>query len=121
MPRLAQRQLEEWLTFWKPALRLADWDIEVKSCSRKKLEGDDGECYAYPELQEAEIRVVSGKPSSALTDHETILVHELIHCHLERLRTETNAEAIELVVEVLSKAFIGLRRAALVNQLREVA
>lgn len=112
MARLTKRQLEEWLEFWQPAMRLADWDIEVKACSRKSLEGDDGECYPYPELQEAEIRVVSGKPSSALTDHEAILVHELLHCHVDRLRTDTNGELVEYVVEVLGKAFIGLRRAA---------
>lgn len=121
MSRVTKRQLEEWLAFWQPALRLADWDIEVKACSRKKLEGDDAECYPYPELQEAEIRVVSSKPSSALTDHESILVHELLHCHIDRLRTETNGDVIELVVEILSKAFIGLRRSALAEQTREVA
>ena len=111
MARLTKRQLDAWLAYWQPVLRLADWDIEVRSKSRKALGGDDGECSAYPDLFEAEIGVVSGPPSSRFADHETILVHELIHCHMDPLLTPETEKAVEFIVEKLSKAFVALARA----------
>lgn len=104
------RELLDLLAYWQPALRLADWDIEVKAKSRKALGGDDGECEAYPDIKEAVIGVVRSKPSSQFADHETILVHELVHCHLERLRTSSNEADVERAVEDLSKAFVRIHR-----------
>lgn len=105
-------ELRELLEFWQPVLRLSDWDIEVHARPRAKMDGDDGECEAYPDLKEAVIGVVRGKPSSRCADHETILVHELLHCHLERLRNEQTEAEVERVVEDLSKAFVRLARGA---------
>lgn len=105
-------KLRELLDYWQAALRLSDWDIEVYAAPRASMDGDDGECEAYPEIKEAVIRVVRGKPSSEFADHETILVHELLHCHMEPLRTDENNASVELVVEDLSKAFVRMRRGA---------
>lgn len=110
MPRVSKRRLEDLLAFWQPALRLADWDIEVKAATRKAMGGDDGENYAYPELREAEIRVVNGATSSRFADHETVLVHELVHCHLETIRTDENNAALETAIEAISKAIVALKR-----------
>lgn len=112
MRKLSQRRLDELLDFWQGALRLADWDIEAKTATRRALNGDDGECSAYPTLREAEIRVVSCAPSSKFADHETILVHELYHCHFEPFRTDKNEQEIERTIEALSKATVALRRMA---------
>lgn len=104
------KRLQEMLAFWQPILRLQDWDIEVRAVSRKSIDGDDGECYAYPDIKEAEIKIVSGRPSSKFADHETILVHELTHCHLEPIRTDENNAKVETATEAISKAFVGMVR-----------
>lgn len=109
---MTNRELRALLEWWQPALRLADWDIEVKAKSRTELDGDDGLCYAYPEIKEAEIHVTRGKPSSEFADHETILVHELLHCHLEPLRNDRTEAAVERIVEDLAKAIVRLARGA---------
>ena len=109
---MTTRELRELLAFWQPALRLADWDIEVHARTRKSLNGDDGEAAIYPEIKEAEIGVVSTKPSSAYADHETILVHELLHCYFERLRNDSTDGEVERIVEDLSKAIVRIQRNA---------
>lgn len=105
-----RRELAEVVAFWQPALRLADWDIEALPVARKAMDGDDGECEAYPDLKEATIRVVRGKPSSTLVNHEIIAIHELLHCHFEPIRTEENEQRVEAIIEALSRAFYNLRR-----------
>lgn len=105
-----KRELQKLLTRWQAALRLSDWDIELKVLPRGRIHGNDGECYAYPDLREAEIRIVSGATSSKFADHETVLVHELLHCHMDRAQTDENEEAIEAAVEVLSKCIVALAR-----------
>lgn len=107
---MTTRELRALLEWWQPALRLADWDIEVKAVPRSRLGGDDGHCYAYPDLKEAEILVVSGRPSSKFADHETILVHELMHCHAEPLRTARTEDKVERLVEDVSKCIVRIAR-----------
>lgn len=110
MRRITTRQLRALLEWWQPALRLADWDIEVKAVPRSKLDGDDGHCYAYPDVKEAEIFIASDRPSSRFADHETVLVHELMHCHAESLRNDETEHLVERLVEDTSKAFVRIAR-----------
>lgn len=109
---MTNRELRALLEWWQPALRLADWDIEVKAVPKSKLAGDDGECSAYPDIKEAEILVTRGEPSSQFADHETILVHELLHCHLSPLQTPKTEATVERIVEDLAKAIVRLARGA---------
>lgn len=107
---MTNRELRDLLAYWQPALRLADWDIEVKAVPSARLDGDDGECCAYPDIKEAEILITRSRPSSQFADHETILVHELLHCHLSPLQTSKTEAAVERIVEDLAKAIVRLAR-----------
>lgn len=93
---------------WKPKLRLTDWDIDISVVARRTLGGDDGECQSWQEIKEASIKIVRTTPSSAFLDHETLIVHEMLHCHFPTEGLDAKNEAIiEQGVDQLSKALVA--------------
>lgn len=107
--KFTQLQAKELLQKWQPILRLSDWDIEVSTRPRKRmLHRADGTNSVYTGLKESEINIVESKPSS--TDHETVVVHELMHCHTDPIATEENEKEVESLIEDVSKAFVRLDR-----------
>ena len=106
-----KKNAEATLDKWQPILRLSDWDIEVDTKPRKKMEEEaDGLCQAYPDLKEAEITICSGKPSSKFSTHERIAVHELVHCLTAEIADKCPEveNEVEKLVEIVSKSFVDL-------------
>ena len=106
---LRKKELEGLAEEWAKALRLGDWDIEVRFGTADEMFDSDGLCYAYSDIKEAEILIRRGKASSKFADTETVLVHELLHCHFEPIRDDTTEPTLEAAIDALSKAFVRMK------------
>jgi ABC-type Zn uptake system ZnuABC Zn-binding protein ZnuA len=107
--RLSQTNAQALLDKWQPILRLADWDIEITPKQRRRiLHKSDATNGVYGALKESSIDIVETKPSSA--DHETVVVHELLHCHTDPFFNDDTEKEVEIMVEQVAKAFVQLDR-----------
>ena len=106
------------LDFWKKELRLSDWDIRL-DIVRSHVFRDDfvGDCNVSLSNKSAHIRLmdaidVTGTEWFPL-DQEEVLVHELMHIHLEPFFPKSDHALNftgEQAIESIAKCLVSLRR-----------
>lgn len=111
-------ELQSDLEFWKKELRLQDWDIKLEMVRAHVFQHDYvGDCGVSLGNKTAHIRImdsidVTGSEWFPL-DQEEILVHELLHIHLEPFFPK-DGHALnfmgEQAIESIAKALVHLRR-----------
>lgn len=110
--------LESDVHYWKTLLRLQDWDLKVEQTRSSNLPDDvSGTCNPCLENKTAHIRLMD--PIDATegdwfpVDQEKVLVHELIHLHLEPFFPKAGTPlyfAGEQAIESITKALVALHR-----------
>lgn len=106
------------LAYWQQALRIQDWDIEVKAVRFHELrEGNMGECGTNVNCRQATISILdpgdfTPTMSELAKDTEATLVHELLHVVFSGVSEETeNRVAFEQAIDSTARALVGLDRA----------
>lgn len=93
---------------WQAVLRLQDWSIKPTITRSSDMDGHNiGECHSSLQQKEATVKILH--PDQTDKPAELVLIHELLHCHLNALQipNERHVEE-EQVINALSKAFYGL-------------
>lgn len=123
-----QEELEAGLAKWQKILRLQDWNIITGIKRAKDMHERDnrGEAWPWNEHKRARIYLVDHvdheDPDWGDLDHERILVHELLHLHVNRIMDEVSdvdkklADRLhtqeEECVNLIADALIALDRKA---------
>jgi hypothetical protein len=100
---MSDKELKQLCSQWQSVLRLQDWTIDPKFVKSSEMSGHNrGECHCIITQKEAEIRLLpeglSDKPV------ELVLIHELLHCHLNSLHVPSDRDdEEEQVINALSK------------------
>jgi len=114
-----QEQAEAALAKWQKILRLQDWEIKVCICRGRDLSLDgQAEVHWRMEKKAAIVNLldpVDYDNKRFPQDHETGLVHELLHLHMAGFAAENGTPediAQEQAIHALSTAFVRLDRIA---------
>ena len=115
---LTIKELRKICEEWKIILGLENWDIKVEICRQNALLSDStGTCNAVSSMRTATIKMISpidwdAKPF--VYNMETVLVHELLHCHFNVLNECFKKPLINTIfeqnIELLANVLVGLRR-----------
>ena len=114
-------ELRSDLDFWKKELRLMDWDIKLEIV-RSSVFGDKdyaGDCGVSLGNKTAHIRIMDQIDLAGNEwfpfDQEEVLVHELLHIHMEPFFPK-DGHALnfmgEQVIESIAKCLVSIRRGA---------
>lgn len=117
---LTQEELECLLRDWQAVMRLQDWDIKVKLCRARDLDGANrqAECGFTLPLKEAVIRILDPLDwveCDFPQDHENDLIHELLHLHMAPFEPAPDglaAKMMEQAVCSIAKGLLTLKRTA---------
>lgn len=120
---MTEKELAKRCEYWQDVLRLRDWRIGVRVVGTEEMnQGEAGACEIHQDSKLATIKMLAEEvfnPTSDMSrlsphDPEQVLVHELLHIHMDKL---FNSEADEhehvmqeQVIEFLSQALVGLER-----------
>lgn len=92
------KRLKRLVEYWQPRLKLADWTIKVRVGTTKN--DCAAENHSQPEYKEALIEFnLDLVPEAELEDY---VVHELSHCHVERLAQVALDNAPAVMHKVIS-------------------
>jgi len=100
-----EEKLQDLAEQWQTALRLRDWDVDVRLARAKDMsgKGDKGECSYNLAKKHAVVKILDPrdyKDDFAEQDHEYTLVHELLHLHFAGLDAAvTDGKLADLVLE----------------------
>lgn len=122
----SQEEIDAALAYWQKVLRLQDWDVRAKIVRLCGLSdsGCQGDCSTTPSTKKALIRLLDSVDYTPSTewaqDHERVLVHELMHIHMNEVMDEVRDVSLKLhnrlytqeerVVEMAATAMISLKR-----------
>ncbi len=108
---------------WQRILRLQDWDIRTYFATPDELPDNEGNVLTWGDSKEAIVKVMhpfevkdadSERDKNFPYDPEQILVHELLHIHLDTVTEEVPSDAERLLeeqaIELISKALVDLKR-----------
>ena len=105
---------------WQQILRLQDWNIQVEVVRYHGFENDEasGETESSIRLKEAKIRLLDPRDnrpkwSDTFCDLEAVLVHELLHLHMEGFSHREDAakeRAEEQAVDLIAWALVSVAR-----------
>lgn len=101
-----EEELEALAESWQTALRLQDWDVEVKVVRLKELgKSKNGDIFYDVRKKDALVRLLDPRDEKAAglrapLDHEYTLVHELLHLHWAGLEGAVkDGPLLELIME----------------------
>lgn len=97
-----QGALDEALDYWREVLRLKDWEITARIVSADEIgEGITGNCGINEHKLSATIKLLDPAESNdnSSLDHELILIHELLHIHLQPLEPPQFHYRLEIAKE----------------------
>lgn len=114
-------ELLKLLEVWKKILRLQDWTVRVriKRLRDMSIPDSQGVCSWTLSRQEAVISLIDPvdyDPSPIVPlDHETTLVHELLHLHFAYFTNDLDSNSLEHVmmertIDTLAKSLVNLHR-----------
>lgn len=102
---------------WQWRLRLQDWKVEVRWCSRWEIEPSQAQVAYCKEKKHA--RITIGRPEeydpseSGVKDWEHHLVHELLHLHFwwdkELEKGTAEYDLHEQAINTIAEALVGLK------------
>ena len=112
----SQEELEEAVKLWQGRLRLQDWDIHAEIVDGAVIDGADATCRPFQHLKRARIRLINPdhyhacpNREGAPHNHQSDLIHEMLHIHFDTWapskNDEAKFEAFEQTVEVLASCF----------------
>jgi hypothetical protein len=115
---LSRRQLDKWLTRWRIALKLSDWEIhaEIKRAKDMSIENSMGTCTHTLSKKIAFIEIMNPRdyPADWMdVDVERTVVHELLHCHFAPFEAKSRTPediAQEQAIHAISTALVELDR-----------
>lgn len=121
---MTQDELDVLLVEWTRRLRLQDWKIVAKVTPSNDMDngGIEGSCSCFAPTKEAVVRVSDelGKPVGGHirrawpSDPEEVLVHELLHIHIDGFmpKSEDKAEyaAAEVAINMIASALVDTKR-----------
>lgn len=128
MPRfLTHEELRLTLQGWQKALSLQDFRIDVKLVRASHLDMGQkslGECDLFLMKKRALIRILDaadyGDPEELYDDHETVLVHELLHIVVPKRifdlpidENNVKYQMYEQGIDQLARALVSLKRKGL--------
>jgi hypothetical protein len=110
--------LEDLAAKWQKLLRLQDWMVTVEWCKPGEIDGNSGRCSTRPNGKSAWIQVCdpSHVPDgvgfdASVRDPEWIVVHELLHLHLNPCEIDNaHSREEENAIELIAHALIRLDR-----------
>lgn len=114
--------LQERCAFWQRQLRLSDWEITPTYATSHELRGDYAHSQVNGALKESRMRILDpndADPPSTRTgpyDVEQILIHELLHLHLDAWGGDARDEKClefrekEAAIDCMSWALLRLER-----------
>jgi|ERR1700722_1587118 len=100
---------------WQLRLRVQDWNIEVRIWRQSQFKDNtlDGNVQIWPDMKEAEIRVLdppdAGDNRKWPFDMEKILVHEMLHILWDGVPNTSSQEA-EIAINMTTDALLELKR-----------
>lgn len=111
-----------WLDYWRPRLRLMDWDVTLEVYGLKQWIAlgrsayEAGNCAISASFGSARIRLLNPAEmpddiQPCCRDVEDTIVHELLHLMLPVERSDGTDHAGELRINRVAQALVQLRRA----------
>lgn len=118
---MTQDELQALCDEWRGRLRLSEWRVVARFVKRHKIAGApraQASCEHVFSLKAAEIEIVDtdGEEQSVFWDDvESVLVHELLHCHFSGFMGDSETpegKLQEQVIQQLALALVALKRDA---------
>lgn len=103
-------RLENLCALWQQGLRLNDWKVDVKFAHSSEFSGHHrGECRTNMNEKSAEVLILPTDGREEEKAEELVLIHELLHIHLNTLNIPDDRETeTEQVINCLSETMYNL-------------
>jgi hypothetical protein len=112
-----EKSLSQWCRWWRDALGMSDWVLDVRFARLSELDGAYGRSSYKSSMKSANICLIANIDADD-ADHnfdiEQTLVHELLHCKLWHFNRDGAGEVEsileEQVIDTLAWSCVNLRR-----------